>query len=246
MPTLATKVAIVTGSSRGIGAEIARTLAGAGAKVVINYAGREDAAREVQTSITQAGGEAIIAQADVGHPDGVRSLFDAAIAAYGQVDILINNAGVILYKKIADTTDEDFDRLLNINVRSVFFGLREASTRLSDGGRVITLSSTTTRLMMPTYGPYLATKGAVEQLTRIFAKEVGGRGITANIVSPGPVNTELFMTGKTPEEVQRLGAMAALGRIGEPEDIARAVLLLVSPDAGWISGQNVGVNGGFA
>ena len=246
MKPLETKVAIVTGSSRGIGAEIAKALAGAGAKVVINYAGRLDAAEEVRAAITEAGGEAITAQADVSHPDGIPSLFDAAIERFGKVDILVNNAGVILYKKIADTTDEDFDRLLNINVKSVFYGLRQAATRLADGGRVVTLSSTTTRMMMPTYGPYVASKGAVEQLTRVFSKEVGGRGITANIVSPGPVNTELFVTGKTEDEIKRIGSMAAFGRIGEPEEIARAVLLLVSPDAGWITGQNVGVNGGLA
>ncbi len=246
MKPLDTKVAIITGSSRGIGAEIARTLAGAGAKVIINYAGRRDAAEEVRAAIIAAGGEAIVAQADVSQPDGVRSLFDAAIERFGQVDILVNNAGVILYKKIADTTDEDFDRLIDINVRSVFYALRQAATRLSDGGRVITLSSTTTRMMMPTYGPYVASKGAVEQLTRVFAKEVGGRGITANIVSPGPVRTELFMTGKSEEDVKRFGSLSAMGRIGEPEDIARAVLLLVSPDAGWITGQNVGANGGLA
>ncbi len=246
MKPLDTKVAIITGSSRGIGAEIARTLAGAGAKVIINYAGRRDAAEEVRAAIIAAGGEAIVVQADVSQPDGVRSLFDAAIERFGQVDILVNNAGVILYKKIADTTDEDFDRLIDINVRSVFYALRQAATRLSDGGRVITLSSTTTRMMMPTYGPYVASKGAVEQLTRVFAKEIGGRGITANIVSPGPVRTELFMTGKSEEDVKRFGSLAAMGRIGEPEDIARAVLLLVSPDAGWITGQNVGANGGLA
>jgi len=124
MKPLDTKVAIITGSSRGIGAEIARTLAGAGAKVIINYAGRRDAAEEVRAAIIAAGGEAIVVQADVSQPDGVRSLFDAAIERFGQVDILVNNAGVILYKKIADTTDEDFDRLIDINVRSVFYALR--------------------------------------------------------------------------------------------------------------------------
>ena len=246
MPVLDSKVAIVTGSSRGIGAEIVRTLARAGAKVVINYAGRRDAAEAVEREVVAAGGEALVVQADVGKSDQVRALFDAAIERFGRVDILVNNAGVILYKKIADTTDEDFDRLLDINVRSVFFALREAATRLSDGGRVVTLSSTTTRLMMPTYGPYVASKGAVEQLTRVFAREVGGRGITANIVSPGPVNTELFLTGKTEADVQRMANMTAFGRIGEPEDIARAVLMLVGPDSAWITGQNVGVNGGLA
>jgi 3-oxoacyl-[acyl-carrier protein] reductase len=196
--------------------------------------------------IANAGGEAAALQGDVSKAADVKQLFDGTLARFGKLDILVNNAGIILYKKLADITDEEFDRLLAINVKGVFYCLREAATRLADGGRIINFSSTTTRMLLPTYSAYVATKGAVEQMTRSFAKEVGARGITVNAVSPGPVNTELFTTGKSEEEIKRMGAMAAMGRIGEPEDIARVVTFLASDEAGWISGQNVGLNGGLA
>ena len=240
------KVALITGSSRGIGAEIARTLAGAGAKVVVNYAGSREAADAVCAAITKAGGESLAVKADVSDPIQVRMLFDTAIERFKRLDILVNNAGVLLSKKIADIGNEEFDRVLSINVRGVFYALREAATRLADGGRVISLSSTVTRLMLPGYGAYAASKGAVEQLTRVFAKEAGERGITANIVSPGPVNTEMFTTGKSEETIKRMAAMSFLGRVGEPEDIARVVLFLVSDEAGWVTGQNISASGGAA
>ncbi len=239
-------VAIVTGSSRGIGAHIAKALANEGAKVVINYVGNKAAADQVVTEINNAGGEAIAIKADVSKPDEVKALFDASITQFGKVNILINNAGIALYKQLQDTTEDEFDQSFNINVKSVFLTLREAATRLENGGRIVNLSSSVTRLMMPTYGTYSATKSAVEQLTRVFAKEIGQRGITVNSISPGPTNTELFIEGKNEETIKRLASMAALGRIGEPEDIARVVLFLVSDDSAWITGQNIGVNGGFA
>jgi len=240
------KVAIVTGSSRGIGAEIARTLASAGAKVLVNYVVNRKAAEAVCADIAKAGGESLAVRADVSHPAEARILFDAAIGRFNRVDILVNNAGVLLSRKIADISDEEFDRVLSVNTKGVFYALREAATRLSDGGRVISLSSTVTRLMLPNYGAYAASKGAVEQLTRIFAREAGERGITANIVSPGPVNTEMFTAGKTEETIKRMADMSFQGRIGEPEDIARVVLFLVSDEAGWITGQNISVSGGAA
>lgn len=240
------KVAIVTGASRGIGAEIARTLAGAGAKVVANYLGNRKAAEAVCNDILQSGGESLAVKADVGNSAEMHQLFDAAIERFNRVDILVNNAGVLVSRGIADLSDEEFDRVLTVNIKSVFYALREASTRLADGGRVVSLSSTVTRLMLPNYGAYAASKGAVEQLTRVFAREVGARGITANIVSPGPVNTEMFTTGKSEETIKRMAGMSFAGRIGEPEDIARVVLFLVGDGAGWITGQNISVSGGAA
>jgi 3-oxoacyl-[acyl-carrier protein] reductase len=240
------KVAIVTGSSRGIGAEIARTLSGAGAKVIVNYALNRPAAEAVCLDITKTGGESLAIRADVSHPAEARILFDAAIGRFGRVDILVNNAGVLVSRKIADITDEEFDRVLAVNTKGVFHMLREAATRMDDGGRVVSLSSTVTRLMLPNYAAYAASKGAVEQLTRVFAREVGERGITANIVSPGPVNTEMFTAGKTEETIGRMAQMSFEGRVGEPEDIAQAILFLVSDGAGWITGQNISVSGGAA
>lgn len=246
MDSLNGKVAVVTGSSRGIGSVIAQDLAKAGCAVVVNYAGNVSAAQQVVDQITTAEGKAIAVQADVSLQRDMAALFDAAIQHFGKVDILVNNAGISIYKLIKDTTAEDFDRIFQINVKGVFLGLREAATRLEEHGRVINFSTSVTRLMLPTYGVYSATKAAVEQLTRVFAKEIGDRGITVNSISPGPTNTELFLEGKTEETIQRLASMAALGRIGEPEDITRVVLFLASDAASWITGQNIGVNGGFA
>ena len=142
-------------------------------------------------------------------------------------------------------TDEEFERILNINLKSIFYTLREAAGRLADNGRIVNISSTVTRLMLPKYGPYAATKGAVEQLTRIFAREIGERGITVNSVSPGPVYTELFRAGKTADDIQRMSDLSSLGRIGEVDDIAHIVLFLVSEEARWITGQDIGANGGI-
>lgn len=246
MKPLKGKVAIVTGSSRGIGAEIARTLGSAGANVIVNYVLNRAAADKVCLDISKAGGEALPVRADISHSAEARILFDAAIGRFNRVDIVVNNAGVLVSRKIDEITDEEFDRVMSINTKGVFHMLREAASRLADGGRVVSLSSTVTRLMLPNYAAYAASKGAVEQLTRVFAREVGGRGITANIVSPGPVNTEMFTTGKTEETITRMAQMSFQGRIGESEDVARVVLFLASGDAGWITGQNISVSGGAA
>jgi len=246
MSNVKNKIAIVTGASRGIGAEVAKTLAAAGATVVVNYAGNKAAADDVVKTITTSGGTAIAIQADVSKPADVKRLFDETITQFGRIDVLVNNAGVLIYKLIADTTDEDFDRQFNTNVKGVFNTLREAATRLADNGTIINFSTSVNRLMLPTYGPYVATKSAVEQLTRVFAKEVGKRNINVNSISPGPTNTELFTTGKTEETINRLASLSAFNRIGEPQDIANVVLFLASDEAKWISGQNLGANGGMA
>jgi 3-oxoacyl-[acyl-carrier protein] reductase len=240
------KVAIITGASRGIGAQIAKTFAKEGASVVVNYANNKTAADQVVSEIKGAGEKAIAMKADVSKADEVKALFDSAIEHFGKVDILVNNAGIALFKRLQDTSEDEFDRSFNINVKGVFLALREAAARLENGGRIINISSTVTRLMMPNYSTYSATKSAVEQLTRVFAKEIGSRGITVNSVSPGPTNTQLFTEGKNEETIKRLASMAALERIAEPEDIARVVLFLASEDSAWITGQNIGANGGFA
>ncbi|ALQ51985.1 SDR family oxidoreductase [Nitrosomonas ureae] len=245
MHSLHGKVAIVTGSARGIGAEIALTLARAGAKVVVNYVENKMAADKVCAAIVKVGGECSAVQADVSDPAAVQKLFTAAAEQFNQIDILINNAGILLFKEISEIRNEEFERIVDINFKSVFYTLREAAAKLADHGRVVTISSTVTRLMLPKYGAYAATKAAVEQLTRIFAREAGKRGITANIVSPGPVDTELFRTGKTAADIARMSGMAALGGIGATDDIAQVVLFLASDEARWVTGQNIGVNGGI-
>ena len=246
MKSLQDKVAIITGASRGIGAEIAKAIAQAGASVIINYTNNRSAADLIVSEIKSLGGNAISVRADVSDSVEVKALFDAAITHFGKIDILINNAGTAIFKAIQDTSDEELDRIFAINVKGTFYCLREAATRLSNGGRIINISSSVTRLILPTYGAYAATKCAVEQLTRVFAKEMGSRGITVNSISPGPINTELFLEGKSEETIQRLAAMSALGRIGETEDIAKVVLFLASEGAAWVTGQNIGVNGGIA
>jgi 3-oxoacyl-[acyl-carrier protein] reductase len=240
------KVILVTGASRGIGAAVARKLAEQGAKVIINYAGGQQAAAQIVNEIQQQGGDTIALQADVSKPGEVKAMFDAAIAHYGRIDVLVNNAGIMITKLIKDTTDEDFTHQFDINVRGTFNTLREAATRLADNGSIINFSSTTTRVMMPTYGTYVASKGAVEQLTRVFAKEVGARGINVNVVSPGPTNTELFTKGKPQEVIEHLASLSAFNRIGEPSDIAKIVVFLAGDEAKWISGQNIGINGAMA
>lgn len=246
MKSLKDKVAIITGASRGIGAEIAKALAQAGARVIVNYSGDQADADQVVAEIKSSGGKAIAVRADVSNALEVKMLFDKATSHFGKVSILVNNAGIMIGKRIEDTTDEDFERIFAVNVRGTFFTLREAATRLKDGGRIINFSSSVTRMMLPKYGTYSATKAAVEQLTRVFAKEIGSRGITVNSISPGPTNTELFKEGKSKEAIKRFAAMAALGRIGEPEDIARVVVFLASDEAAWVTAQNLGVNGGTA
>lgn len=246
MKTLNEKVILVTGASRGIGAAVAHELARNGARVIVNYAGGAEAAEQTVQSINNAGGDAIALQADVSKPAEVAALFDAAIARYGRIDGLVNNAGIMITKLLKDTTDDDFNRQFEVNVKGTFNTLREAATRLSDGGSIVNFSSTTTRAMMPTYSSYVATKAAVEQLTRVFSKEIGPRGINVNAVLPGPTNTELFTKGKPQELIDRLAAQNAFNRLGEPEDIAPVVAFLLSDNAKWISGQTIGINGAMA
>jgi 3-oxoacyl-[acyl-carrier protein] reductase len=240
------KVALVTGASRGIGRAIALRLAKDGAAVVVNYAGSVPQAGEVVAAIEKGGGRAVAVRADVSRVADVVRLFDAAFERFGKLDILVNNAGVIVFKLLADLTEEEFDRIFAVNVKGTFFTCQQAVKRMAEGGRIINLSSSATAMMLPKYTAYVATKGAVEQLTHILAKELGHRKITVNAVSPGPTDTEMFSEGKTEEERQRLIQLTALGRLGQPADIADVLAMLCTDDAHWITGQNIRVNGGTA
>ena len=239
------KVALVTGASRGIGRAIAVRLGETGASVVVNYSGNQDAAHETVAAVEKAGGRAIAVQADVAKLADVERLWDETFQKFGRLDILVNNAGVMFNKLLADVTEEEFDRIFAVNVKGTFFACQQAAKRLADGGRIINFSSSTTALMLPTYGAYVATKGAVEQMSHVLAKELGSRGITVNVISPGPTDTELFSQGKTEQDKQRFAQLAALGRLGQPADIADVVALLVSDKARWITGQNIRANGGM-
>ena len=238
------KVALVTGASRGIGAAVARRLAKDGFTVVINYSGNGAPAEELAEKIEQAGGKALTAKADVGDAEAVRRMFDAAETAFGGVDVLVNNAGIMMLSSLAEADDVNFDRQISVNLKGTFNTLREAAKRLRDRGRVINFSTSVVGLKLETYGVYAATKAAVETLTAIMAKEMRGRNITVNAIAPGPVATDLFLNGKSDELVARMAKMNPLERLGTPDDIAAAVAFLVGPDGGWINGQTLRANGG--
>lgn len=245
---LESKTALVTGASRGIGRAIALRLAADGASVAVNYVGNEEAAAEAVEEIEKNGGNAVALQGDVRRTEDVRRLFDETEKAFGKLDILVNNAGVALEKTtpIAETTDEQYDRLFAVNARGTFMPLREAARRIADGGRIINISTTIIRMALPGYAVYAGSKAAVEMFTRILSKELEGRGITVNAVAPGPVETDLFNTGKTEEVKQRMADMAPLKRLGQPDDIARVVAFLAGDEGGWINGQILYANGGMA
>jgi len=242
------KVAIVTGSSRGIGASIARRLASEGFTVIVNYAGRAADADAVVAAIRAAGGRAEAIQADVSAPAQVAALFDQAATLFGGVDVLVNNAGVMQpgLMPLSETDDALFEKIVGVNLKGTFNTLRVAAKKLRQGGRIVNFSSSVRALALPGYSVYAATKSAVETLTLIFAKELRGRNITVNAVAPGPTATDLFLTGKTQEQIDHLAKMPPMERLGTPEDIAATVSFLVGPDGGWIDGQTLRANGGIA
>ncbi|MGI4839800.1 MAG: SDR family oxidoreductase [Janthinobacterium lividum] len=239
------KVAIVTGASRGIGAVIAERLAGEGFAVVINYASSAAEAEALVASVQAKGGKAIAVKADVASASDVRALFDTTEQQLGKVDVLVNNAGILKMVALAETDDELYERTFAINTRGTFNTLREAASRMNDGGRIINFSSSTVGMNLPNYSVYIASKAAVESLTQVFAKELRGRGITVNAVAPGPVATDLFFNGKSEEQIQNLAKMPPLERLGQPDDIAGVVAFLTGPDSGWINGQILRANGGL-
>lgn len=245
MKKLTGKVAIVTGSSRGIGRAIAEQLAELGADVVINYANSPDKAEQVADIARQKGVRAITVQADLARKEDVERLFSETISQLGKVDILINNAGIMKTTPLADVTEEEFDQQFAINVKGTFFACQQALKHMEEQGRIVNFSTSVTGQMFPGYSVYAGTKGAVEQITRQLAKEFGSRKITINAVAPGPVNTELFSVGKIEQQLEGLRKMNAFGRLGEPEDIANVISFLVSAESQWVTGQTLRANGGF-
>lgn len=246
MNTRTLKSAIVTGSSRGIGQAIARRLALDGFAVVVNYADSEAAAQHTVESIRADGGTAVAVRADVGRADDVRELFAATNRAFGRVDVVVANGGVMRTAPIATMSVDDFDSMIAINLRGVFLAMAEASRHLERNGRFIALSSSVIAKHTPGYGPYIASKAGVEGLVQVFAQEVRGRDISVNAVAPGPVATDLFLKGKSDDLIAQIVKQAPLERIGQPDDIANAVSFLAGPGGGWVNGQVLRVNGGFA
>jgi 3-oxoacyl-[acyl-carrier protein] reductase len=244
---LAGKVAIVTGSSRGIGAAIAIRFAHDGAKVVVNYAHSEKEANEVVASITKAGGTAIAVKANMGNPAEIPALFDATIKAFGKLDILVNNAAIMKRLFLAEVTAETIDAHFNINVRGYLLACKYASEHMTSGGCIINVASAISRMAYPGAVVYTATKGAIDVMSRVLATELGPKGIRVNVLAPGSTRTDMNSekSGKTKEEEAHEIAATALRRIGEPEDIADAAAFLASNDARWVTGTWLDVSGGI-
>ncbi|MEU0409162.1 SDR family oxidoreductase [Streptomyces griseorubiginosus] len=239
------RVAIVSGGSRGIGRRIAERLAADGFAVVVGYAGNKDAADEAVRGIEERGGTAYAARADVADETEVGALFDLAEATYGGVDAVVHSAGRMPLSPIADLDLSELDALYRTNIRGTFVVDQQAARRLRPGGALVNLSSSVVGLAFPGYGAYAASKGAVEAVTLILARELRGRDVTVNAVAPGPTATDLFLDGKDEETVARLAAQPPLERLGTPQDIANVVSFLVSPAGHWVNGQVLRANGGI-
>ncbi|MFG2433546.1 SDR family oxidoreductase [Streptomyces sp. NPDC048508] len=242
----AARVAIVTGGSGGIGSAVAQALAADGMSVVVHYSGRAERADEVVTSIRKAGGEAVAVSGDVADETAMTALYDTAEERFGGVDVVVNTAGIMVLAPLAEMDLDAFDRMHRVNVRGAFVVSQLAARRLRPGGALVNFSTSVTRLQQPTYAAYAATKGAVEAMTLILARELRGRDVTVNAVAPGPTATPLFLEGKSPELVERIAAVSPLERLGTPEDIAQAVAFLAGPGGRWVNGQVLFSNGGAA
>jgi 3-oxoacyl-[acyl-carrier protein] reductase len=237
------KVALITGGSRGIGAAIAKRLAADGAKVAITYSKGADAAASVVKEIERDGGKAIAIQADATEAEAVKVAVEKTAATFGGLDVLVNNAGTAIPKTFEETTLEEMDRVLNINVRGVFIATQAALKHMKSGGRIIMIGSCLgERVMTPGLVPYSATKGAVKIFTQALSRELGGRGITVNNVQPGPIDTELNPAASEWAAPQK--AATALGRYGHVEEIAAMVAFIAGPESSYITGASLTVDGG--
>lgn len=238
--------AIVTGASGGIGRAVARRLANDGFAVIVSYGGSAAKAEETVAEIQAAGGRAAAVQCDVADAAAVERLFTTAAEMFGDLDVVVNCAGIMPLRPIEGNDVEVFDQVIATNLRGTFLVLAQAARRMRDGGRIIAFSSSVVARAFPTYGPYIASKAGVEGLVRVLANELRGRNITVNAVAPGPVATDLFLTGKTEAQIEQLSKVPPLERLGQPEDIANVVSFLAGPDGSWVNAQVLRANGGFA
>ena len=239
------RVAVVTGGTRGIGREVVRKLAAEGYAVAIAYAGRKDLAEQIVDEIETAGGRALAAQADVADENAVARLFDEAEARFGGIDAVVNAAGKMTLSTVADLDLAALDDMHRTNIRGVFVVAQQAARRLRPGGALINFSTSVMGTKFPTYGGYVASKGATEALTLVLARELRGRDVTVNAVAPGPTGTDMFFQGKTEEQIASLAALSPLERLGTPADIAEVIAFLAGPRGHWVNGQVIRANGGM-
>ena len=239
------KVAIVTGASGGIGQATANRLAKDGFAVVVHYAGNAEKAKAVVADIAEKGGQAIAVQANISVVEDVERLFKTVVDKLGSVDVVVNCAGIMPLGKIEDGDVEQFDKVIATNLRGTFLVLSQAAKQVPSGGRIIAFSSSVVAKAFPTYGAYVATKAGVEGLVRVLANELRGRNVTVNAIAPGPVATDLFLKGKTDEQISGLSKAAPIERLGQPDDIANMVSFLAGPEGGWVNAQVIRDNGGF-
>src|ERR1700737_1634005 len=240
------KIAIVTGASRGIGRAVAKRLAQDGFAVVVNYLSNASEAEEVVAEIKVIGGEAIAVKADVANQTDVEQLFEETTKKFGSVDVVVHNSGIMPLSPIGKNDFDLFDKVISTNLRGAFLVLAQAAQHIAAGGRIIAFSSSVLAKSFPSYGPYIASKAGVEGLVHVLANELRGRNISVNAIAPGPVATELFLKGKSEEQIAEISKMAPLERIGQPVDIANVVSFLAGPDGGWVNSQVLRTNGGFA
>ena len=239
------RTAIVTGASRGIGRAVAKRLAKDGFAVVVNYASNAKEAEAAVSEIQSIGGRAMAIKADVGSEADVEILFAEVLKAFGSVDVVVNNSGIMPLSPIGKGDVATFDKVIQTNLRGAFLIMAQAAQHVASGGRIIAFSSSVLAKSFPTYGPYIASKAGVEGLVHVLANELRGRNITVNAVAPGPTGTDLFLSGKGPEQVAELAKLAPMERLGEPEDIANVVSFLAGAEGGWINSQVIRANGGF-
>lgn len=241
------KVAIVTGARANLGRAFAEVLAKNGANVVVHYHREKtrNQAEETARLVQAQGARAALTQGDLGDPETVKRMFDSAFKNFGRLDILVNNAGAIVKKPIAEVTDEDLERMININTRGTFLCMREAARRISDNGRIINIGTSLLAGMAPNYSAYAGTKATMEEVTRMGARELGDRGITVNTISPGPIDTPFFQSQETPESTKFASNLSVAGRLGQIADIVPLVEFLASSGSQWITGQTIWINGGY-